>query len=273
MIAWECLEVGSHRLTCPDCGRGPRDKTLGVTIKPDGGMVAHCFRCEFVASHRGEHRRTPPPPASKPQRPKRTDLSGWGRDLWASCRELGGVAVDYLRARNCVTPPLDGDLRWHPALPHPEGYTGPALVARVTHARTCKPLSLHRTWINGDGTKPATLGDKARMVLGGHALAGGVVRLWPDEGVTHGLGIAEGIETALSLAHGFQPVWALISAGQLGKFAPLPGIESLTIACDNDPAGIKAARECAGRWFAAGVEVIVTRQEQGDLNDVAREAA
>ena len=53
MIAWECLEVGSHRLTCPDCGRGPRDKTLGVTIKPDGAMVAHCFRCEFVASHRG----------------------------------------------------------------------------------------------------------------------------------------------------------------------------------------------------------------------------
>ena len=147
------------------------------------------------------------------------------------------------------------------------------MVALVTHARTCKPLSLHRTWINGDGTKPAMLGDKARMVLGGHALAGGVVRLWPDEDVTHGLGVAEGIETALSLAHGFQPVWALISAGQLGKFEPLPGIESLTIACDNDPAGIKAARECAGRWFAAGVEVIVTRQEQNDLNDVAREAA
>ena len=91
--------------------------------------------------------------------------------------------------------------------------------------------------------------------------------------MTYGLGVAEGIETALSLAHGFQPVWALISAGQLGKFAPLPGIESLTIACDNDPAGIKAARECAGRWFAAGVEVIVTRQEQNDLNDLLMEAA
>lgn len=273
MIAWEHLEIGDHRLTCPDCGRGPRDKTLGVTIKPDGGMVAHCFRCAFVASHRGEHRRTPPPPASKPQRPKRVDLSDGGRNLWASCRQLDGVAVDYLQARGCVLPPLEGDLRWHPALPHPDGYTGPALVALVTHARTCKPLSLHRTWINGDGTKPAMLGKKARMFLGGHTLAGGVIRLWPDEDVTHGLGIAEGIETALSLAHAFQPVWALIDAGQLGKFAPLPGIESLTIACDNDPAGIKAARQCAGMWADAGAEVFITRQEQSDLNDVVREAA
>lgn len=273
MFDWDHLEIGGHRLTCPDCGRGPRDKTLGVTIKPDGGMVAHCFRCEFVCSDKGHCRRVAPLPPSKPQAPRRTELAGWGHELWAACRPLGGVAVEYLLARGCFLPPLDGDLRWHPALPHPDGHTGPALVARVTHARTCKPLSLHRTWINGDGTKPAALGDKARMVLGGHALAGGVVRLWPDEGVTHGLGVAEGIETALSLAHGFQPVWALISAGQLGKFAPLPGIESLTIACDNDPAGIKGARACAALWDAAGVEVFITRQQESDLNDLLMEAA
>ena len=273
MIAWENLEIGDHRLTCPECGRGPRDKTLGVTIKQDGSMVAHCFRCAFACSDKGERRRTAPPPPSKPQQPKRTSLSGWGRELWASCRRLDGRAVDYLLARGCFLPPLDGDLRWHPALPHPDGYTGPALVALVTDARTCKPLSLHRTWINRDGTKPAILGEKARMLLGNHSLAGGVIRLWPDVDVTHGLGIAEGIETALSLAHAFQPVWALIDAGQLGKFAPLPGIESLTIACDNDPAGIKGARQCAAMWTEAGAEVFVTRQEANDLNDLLREAA
>ena len=76
MIAWECLEVGSHRLTCPDCGRGPRDKTLGVTIKADGGMVAHCFRCEFVCSDKGHRRRVAPLPPSKPQAPRRTELAG-----------------------------------------------------------------------------------------------------------------------------------------------------------------------------------------------------
>ena len=273
MIAWENLEIGDHRLTCPDCGRGPRDKTLGVTIKPDGGMVAHCFRCEYVSSHRGERRRTPPPPPSRPLMPKRTDLAGWGRDLWASCRQLDGIAVDYLMARGCHLPPLDGHLRWHPALPHPDGYSGPALVALITHARTGKPLSLHRTWIKADGTKPAELADKARMVLGKHSTANGVIRLWPDEDVTHGLGIAEGIETALILAHGFQPVWALIDAGHIAKFAPLPGIESLTIACDNDPAGIKAGRACAAMWAAVGVEAFLTRQNQNDLNDVLQEVA
>lgn len=269
MIAWEHLEVGDHRLTCPDCGRGPRDTTLGVTIKPDGSMVAHCFRCEYVSSHRGDRRRSAPPPASKPQAVKRTDLVGWGRDLWARCRQLDGMAVDYLLARGCYLPPLDGHLRWHPEHRHPSGeYTGPALIALITHAHTRQPLSLHQTWINPDGTKPEILGKKARMLLAGHAIANGVIRLWPDEDVTHGLGIAEGIETALSLAHAFQPVWALIDAGQIGKFGPLRGIESLTIACDNDPAGIKAARKCAGMWAAAGAEVYITRQEPGDLNDV-----
>ena len=266
------LAVGDHRRPCPACDKGPRDTALSVTINPDGSYIAHCFRCGAV--HRDGHQslRTAPPPR-KLQAPKRNDLSGWGSDLWASCRQLDGTAVDYLMARGCYLPPLDGALRWHPALSHPDGYSGPALVALITHARTGKPLSLHRTWINHDGTKPAALGNKARLLLGGHAIAGGVVRLWPDEDVTHGLGIAEGIETALSLAHGYQPVWALIDAGHIAKFEPLPGIESLTIACDNDPAGIKAARQCSAAWAAAGVEVYVTRQEQNDLNDLVREAA
>src|SRR5690606_26147955 len=143
-------------------------------------------------------------------------------------------------------------------------------VALVTDVHTRRAKSLHRTWINTDGTKAA---NPPRLPLAGHELRNGVIRLWPDETVTHGLGIAEGIETALSLAWAFAPVWALIDAGHLAKFAPLPGVESLTIACDNDPAGIAAARKCSGMWAEAGAEVYVTRQEPNDLNDVAREAA
>lgn len=273
MLAWEHLEIGGHRVTCPDCGRGARDRTMGITIKPDGGMVAHCFRCGATCSDRGQHRRSAPLPPSRPHAPKRTDLSGWGRDLWAACRRLDGVAIDYLLARNCVIPPADGDLRWHPALPHPAGHVGPALVGLITDVRTGKPQSLHRTWITSDGTKPAALGGSARRVLGGHELRNGVIRLWPDEAVTTGLGVAEGIETALSLAWGHAPVWALIDAGHLAKFPPLAGIESLVIACDNDPAGIAAARACSARWAERGVEVFVTRQEANDLNDVVQGVA
>ena len=261
------LPVGDHRAPCPACDRGRKDTALSITIKPDNGMVAHCFRCGYVATEKGT---SYAPPRVTPLKQRRTSLSDWGRELWAQCLPVGGIAADYLRARHCVIPPADGDLRWHPQVKHPSGHTGPALIGLVTHARTCKPLSLHRTWITATGKADVS---PSRMPLASHSLADGVIRLWPDEAVTHGLGVAEGIETALSLAHAFTPAWALIDAGHLGKFAPLPGIESLTIACDNDPAGITAARQCAAQWAGAGVEVYVTRQEVNDLNDMIREAA
>ena len=93
-------------------------------------------------------------------------------------------------------------------------------------------------------------------------------KLWPDEYVTHGLAIAEGIETALSLAHGFEPVWAAIDANHLAKFPVIRSVEALLIARDNDPAGIKAAKQCAVRWVAAGREVRITNQDKNDINDM-----
>ena len=77
----------------------------------------------------------------------------------------------------------------------------------------------------------------------------GVVRVSPDEDVTHGLGIAEGVEDALAiLASGWEPVWAATSAGMIERFPVLPGIECLTIFADNDGAGVTAAQACAERW-------------------------
>jgi phage/plasmid primase-like uncharacterized protein len=169
--------------------------------------------------------------------------------------------------------PEDGHLRYHAELKHPpSGAVAPAMVALVTDAVTGEEITLHRTWIRGDGTKAPL--DPPRMLLGGHRKAGGVIRLWPDEAVTTALGIAEGIETALSLAHAFRPVWACIDAGNLAAFPMLDGIESLTIAADNDAAGIAAAEACAARWTAAGREVRIVMPEKAgtDLNDLARAA-
>ena len=100
----------------------------------------------------------------------------------------------------------------------------------------------------------------------------GVIPLWPNEAVTACLGIAEGIETALSLAHGFSPVWSCIDAGHMARFPVLPGIEELVIAADNDPAGRAAAADCAKRWSAAATVRIVAAEADGcDLNDEVRE--
>jgi len=263
----ETLPVGNHRLSCPSCARGERDKTLGLTVNPDGSSIAHCFRCGLI-----ERTGKPTVYQPRPAAPviKHTSLSAWGRQLWAECNPISGIAESYLQARRCAIPPADGDLRWHPALKHPSGHVGPAMVGLITHVVTCEPLSLHRTWITSTGKADV---QPVKLMLKGHQTRDGVIRLWPDEAVTYGLGIAEGVETALSLAHVFRPAWALIDAGHLAKFAPLPGIESLTIAADADQVGIQAAQACAAAWTTAGKEVFVRAAAVGDLNDATEVAA
>jgi hypothetical protein len=265
--------TGPRRQPCPACDRGPHDRALSITANPDGSSIAHCFRCGLVETTRGESR--PGQVKSRPAVPlKNETLSEHGRELWRACRPVSGPARAYLEARACAIPPADGALRWHAELEHkPSGYRGAALVALVSEAATGRPLTLHRTWIRPDGTKAAVL--PPRMLLGGHRKAGGVIRLWPDDAVSVALGVAEGIETALSLAHAAAPCWAAVDAGNLAALPVLPGIETLTIGADNDPAGRQAARRCATRWARAGraVYVVTAPGALADLNDLAQEVA
>jgi hypothetical protein len=98
--------------------------------------------------------------------------------------------------------------------------------------------------------------------------------LTPDEDVTSCLGVGEGIETTLSLRarHEFgpSPVWSLISSGGIEHLPVLSGIESLWIAVDHDPAGLKAAQVAAHRWRTSGREafLITPSAPRADLNDL-----
>jgi len=272
MIEWTTFETGNHRCTCPACGRKASDKTMGVTVDSGGSGVAHCFRCNLVENHRPDvgvyHR--PGKPINRPvQAAKHDGLSEYGQDVWRACKPLSGVCLDYLKYRHCAIPPADGDLRYHPALKHPSGYTGPCLVALITDVHTQAPLSLHRTWITATGKADV---DPPRLLLKDHSIKNGVIRLWPDDHVGSLLGIAEGLETALSLAHAPLCVWATVDAGHLSKFPVIAGINDLVIAQDQDLAGIAAASACARRWAAAGRSVRVTRQTANDLNDSLAEA-
>lgn len=272
MLNFTEYEIGSHRIECPNCGRGGRDKTAGLTMEHDKGVV-HCFRCSYTESFHAERgaavRRTPAVKTHQPLIPKHQRLSDWGSEVWRSTQDLDGVAVQYLRSRHCVLPAY-GDLRWHPSMKHPSGYVGPALVALITDVLTNEPLSLHRTWITATGKAVI---DPPRLLLGNHAIAGGVIRLWPDDEVNAVLGLAEGIETALSMAHALTPVWATIDAGHLSAFPVLRGIETLVIAVDQDPAGVAAATACADRWADADKQVLLTCQSKNDLNDELAEVS
>ena len=256
----------TKRAPCPVCDRGPRDTALSITVD-ERGTVEYCHRCGFASAENHERPRLERIPITRPNTSKSAEPLEWSdraASIWRRTLPLRGtVGQSYLEHRGCVLPPKDSHLRF---LPASDKYP-PSLCAAVTDARTGKPISLHFTRLAADGNgKAGTEQDK--LLLAHHRKKGGVVRLWPDEAVTSGLAIAEGIESALAAAHLFHPVWSCVDAGNLSQFPLLEGIEALTIYADHDDAGLKAARVCSRRWADVGHEVNLTIPTQAGA-DVA----
>lgn len=269
---------GTRRRPCPVCDRGPRDTALAVTRKTDGVVVWFCHRCGARGAANDDRRGGVSSAVCRRSDPPAVDSGAAAlRDrLWRTSRPLehGTVAVSYLTQRGCALPSAAADLRWLPELRHPSGWAGPALLALVTDALTGRPLTLHRTWLAPDGCGKAPV-EPPRLLFRGLAKAGGVVRLWPDDALTIGLGIAEGIETALAAARAFQPVWACLDAGNLASLPVLSGVEALTVFADHDPAGLAAADRVCAAWRAAGAEARrwLDPRPGADCNDYVNEAS
>jgi putative DNA primase/helicase len=257
-------DPGEHRAACPECARTKirrGDDALAVRVEHDR-IVWCCHRCGWSSAiiHHEDRLRT------RPTRPERRydRLAPWGLEMWHQCQQIGPgtSAAAYLEHRGCALPPAEGDLRWRQSLADKStGYVGPALVGLVTDALTGAPISLHRTWLAPDGSDKAPIA-KPRRLLKDHQ-SDGVVRLWPDDAVTLGLVIGEGIETCLAAARaGLTPVWAALSAGNLAEFPVIPGLEGLHIVADHDEAGLSATRELGRRYVQAGMSpqsIIVIR--------------
>jgi hypothetical protein len=226
------------------------------------GILAPAERDEPVEE---PSRSQTPPPARKPAS-SNLELAA---AIWRESVDPRGTIVEaYLASRGLsLTAELAGDvLRFHRRCPFGPGERHPCLVALMRGAQTNDPCGIHRTALDGHGRKIG------RKMLG--QAEGGAIKLSNNADVTLGLGIAEGIETALSvLQAGWAPVWAVGDAGRVARFPILGGIEGLTIFADADTAGMKAARDCAGRWVTAGREVFIQRPSQGDFNDLFKGAA
>lgn len=189
--------------------------------------------------------------------------------LWNEAKP-GHEALRAYMASRSLTLPERAPLRFHPACPHRQDRI-PAMLALMTDPVSNQPVGIHRTFLKPDGSGKADV-TPAKMVLG----SWGVIRLTPDDEVTVGLGISEGIENAITvLQHlNWSPVWAIGNAGSLASFPVLDGIETLTIFADHDIAGINAAQSCGPKWVQAGraVQIIAPRM-QADWNDAMRGAA
>jgi putative DNA primase/helicase len=251
------VSSSTKRRACPACNRAKKDTALAVT-QDERGSVSYCHRCGYTESN--NHISAGGIVAA------RKFYRAWhelAKHLWETSEPLAGSLADrYLISRGCRQPPANGDLRFLPA----RGDYPAAMLARVSDAITAEPISLHFTHLNADGSKA---GNDPRRLLGGHRKAGGVVMLWPNECVTTGLAIAEGIETALCAAHGFAPIWSTIDAGNMASFPLLAGIDALTIFADNDPTGISASMSCAKRWALVAEVTVVRPLEPGyDMADL-----
>ena len=252
-----------------------------------GNLLAVCAAgCDFrdVASAlrglgllEGAGRTFTPDPMAEAQRRaeeerEREKRIGQARRLWAEAQPVGGTLAErYLRAR-AIRGPLPPSLRFHAETWHgPTARPYPAMVAAVTLETVAEPVAVHRTFLAEPGRK-ADLGDQAKLSLG--PVAGSAVRLSGGAGPVV---VAEGIETALSLADGLAAlsprVWAGLSAsGVAGLVLPYtPG--DLAIAPDGDKAGRMAAEALARRAHAAGwrVRILPPPGAGLDWNDAARE--
>ena len=262
---------------CPACQPERRRDQTALTLADggDGRLLANCKKsgCAFLdilaaaGLRSGDY--TPPDPATLTQRDRerRAEAEKRARQVvavWDEAQPIAGtVAEAYLRGRG-ITCELPRTLRFAPACWHASAKRFPALVAAVQGSGAA---AVHRTYLRPDGSSKADV-DPPKAMLG--STQGGAARLTQGQGP---LVVAEGIETALSLASGLlrypATIWAALSTSGIRGLHLPPQPDRLTIACDGDKPGREAANALAERAHGLGWQVSLLPAPEGrDWNDI-----
>lgn len=253
---------GKHQ-PCPFCGGRDRfrfddkDGTGSYICSQCGAGYGAMFLEKF---HGWDFKRTAEAVESvigkvKPSEPKSkidaSSASAAMNKLWSSGRPIleTDAAAKFLHARVGLN-------EFPRSLRAVDGirYTGspnyyPAMLAMVM-APDGKPCMLHRTYLTEDGRKADVV--EPRRFMPGTITKGSAVRLGPYTDV---LGIAEGIETALSVTALFGvPCWSALNDGLLQAWIP-PTVKTIVVYGDHDAnfVGQAAAYALAKRLVRDGV--------------------
>lgn len=190
--------------------------------------------------------------------------------IWSESERAYGTDVErYLRGR-AIKLRVPPSLRHVPDLRHPSGHRGPAMVAAV-QAADGRVIAIQRTWLLPGGAGRDKTLDPGKMSLG--PMMDGAVRL-AAAGRT--LGLAEGIETALSAMQLFSlPCWSTLGTARLDQVWLPEQVERVVIFADQGEAGAKAAQKAVERYEQERREVLVETPEGDakDFNDVLRAKA
>ena len=248
---------------CTNCGAGDGVKLV---------MVRNCYEfreaAKMIEELIGSAHSDPVKPKRGPDESRETMNRLWrsGKPLEAS-----SAAARYLTSRTGSMPSCR-DLRAAARMSYhvgagirPDYYSG--LIAMIRDA-VGDPVNLHRTYLDAQGRKAAV--EKQKLVMWGADLPPGcAIRL---TSVAEEMGVAEGIETALSASAMFDlPVWSAINADILSKWSPPAEVKRVVVFGDNDVgcAGQAAAFSLAKRLKAKGLnaEVCIPSREGADWND------
>jgi hypothetical protein len=186
--------------------------------------------------------------------------------LWSEARSISGTpASTYLASRGLAATPAE--LRHHPRTPYgpsPLTQFRPALIAAVRGEAGL--VAVHRTFLDPRGRKLADLPDPRR---GLGRFGAGAVRLG---GYASRLGLAEGIETALSATALFGiPCWATLGKERFGRIALPPDVRELVLFLDHDAGGRRAERLAREAYaHVAHIESCIPERHGDDWNDVLR---
>jgi Toprim domain/CHC2 zinc finger len=203
--------------------------------------------------------------------PSRADNGALAASIWQDSIDPRETIVErYLASRGLELPQGDCSrfIRFHASCPFGTE-RHPALVALIRNIETDASQGIQRTALDPDGTAIKRDGKTLRMMLG--PMAGGAIKIDPDEHVEQGLCIGEGLETCLAGCQlGLRPVWAMGSVSGISSFPVLSGRDGLTLLAERDDASARAIEACAKRWLAAGREIIVIDPTFGDANDALK---
>lgn len=272
---------GRYGLACCPA-HGDCNPSMTLAEGRDGRLLLHCKAgCEFrevvsalrkrgLWNRRGQP--NPPSPSEIARRHAQDEADAVKRErqaqaVWSESLPIHGTLAEaYLRARG-ITCALPESLRFHPACWHASAKRLPALVARVDGLER---VAVHRTYLHTDGRSKADV--KPNKAMLGRTV-GGAVRVHDAAGP---LVVAEGIETAMSLASGLlstpATVWAALSASGMSRLLLPAEPHRLLIAADGDAAGMAAAEALARRAAALAWSVEVQTAPEGlDFNDVLLE--
>ena len=193
--------------------------------------------------------------------------------IWRSAEPLSGSdpASWYLAGRGIAPDAWPTQIRFLPRASYVHDdktkTQHPAMVAQYV-SPDASEMTLHFTYLDSVGRKANV--PKVRKLAVGKMPNGGAVRLASSAPT---MGIAEGIETALSAAKLFDvPVWSALTAGALMKWQPPPTARHVIVFGDADTSltGQLAAYSLAYRLRREGIDAEVRLPDQigTDWNDI-----